>query len=158
MNRNIGGKMYTVEEFDKEKTKVMKYIMYKKRTEQEVKNKFQNTIQKDLLCDIISYIKEAGYLDDSDYVKRTVSEFMALKNLSSREIKYKLYTKGVKKDIIEDYFYNNSEEIDEYEKKSAQNIVVKKQTLMEKEEIEKYLLKKGYNEQIIKEVLECKNY
>jgi regulatory protein len=150
--------MYSIEEFDKEKTKVMNYIMYKKRTEYEVKNKFQNTIQKELLCDIISYIKEAGYLDDSDYVKRTVSEFIALKNLSSREIKYKLYTKGITKEIIEDYFYKNSDEIEEYERKSAQNIVIKKQNIMEKEDIEKYLLKKGYKEQIIKEVLECKNY
>jgi regulatory protein len=150
--------MYSIEEFDKEKTKVMNYIMYKKRTEYEVKNKFQNTIQNDLLCDIISYVKEAGYLDDSDYVKRAVAEFMVLKNLSAREIKYKLYTKGVPKDKIEDYFYNNSEEMDEYEKKSAQNIVTKKQATMEQEDIEKYLIKKGYKEQIIKEVLECKNY
>lgn len=56
--------MYSIEEFDKEKSKVMNYIMYKKRTEKEVKNKFQNTIQNDLLCDIISYVKEAGYLND----------------------------------------------------------------------------------------------
>jgi regulatory protein len=150
--------MYSIEEFDKEKTKVMNYIMYKKRTEYEVKNKFQNTIQSDLLCDIISYVKEAGYLNDNDYVERAVAEFMVLKNLSAKEIKYKLYTKGVPKDKIEDYFYNNSEEIDEYERKSAQNIVTKKQAIMEQEDIQKYLIKKGYKQQIIKEVLECKNY
>ena len=102
--------MYSIEEFDKEKSKVMNYIMYKKRTEKEVKNKFQNTIQNDLLCDIISYVKEAGYLSDSDYVRRAVNEFMALKNLSLREIKYKLYTKGVNKEAIEDYFYEHKEE------------------------------------------------
>jgi regulatory protein len=150
--------MYSIEEFDKEKTKVMNYIMYKKRTEYEVKNKFQNTIQSDLLCDIISYVKEAGYLNDNDYVERAVAEFMVLKNLSAKEIKYKLYTKGVPKDKIEDYFYNNSEEIDKYERKSAQNIVTKKQAIMEQEDIQKYLIKKGYKQQIIKEVLECKNY
>lgn len=150
--------MYSIEEFDKEKTKVMNYIMYKKRTEKEVKNKFQNTCASDLLCDIISYVKEAGYLDDRDYVKRAVNEFMALKNLSEREMKYKLYTKGVNKEAMEDYFYKHREEIEEYERKSAQNICVKKQSTMEKEEIESYLLKKGYKEQIIKEVLECKTY
>lgn len=107
--------MYTVEEFDKEKTKVMNYIMYKKRTEYEVKNKFQNTIQKDMLCDIISYVKEAGYLDDSDYVKRTVQEFMALKSLSIKEIQYKLLAKGIARDKIEDYIYENKEELQEYE-------------------------------------------
>lgn len=150
--------MYSVEEFDKEKSKVMNYIMYKKRTEKEVKNKFQNTIQNDLLCDIISYIKEAGYLSDSDYVRRAVNEFMALKNLSLREIKYKLYTKGANKEAIEDYFYEHKEDLEEYERKSATNIYIKKQSTMEKEEIENYLLKKGYKEHIIKEVLECKTY
>lgn len=150
--------MYSPEEFDKEKTKVMKYIMYKKRTQKEVKNKFQNTIQYDLLCDIIEYVKEAGYLNDKEYVKRAVAEFMALKNLSSKEIKYKLFTKGIEKEIIEDYFYEQEEEIEEYERKSAKAIILKKQQTLEKEEIENYLRKKGYKEQIIKEVLECKIY
>ena len=48
--------MYTIEEFDKQKSKVMNYILYKKRTEQEVKNKFQNTIQSELLYDIIEHM------------------------------------------------------------------------------------------------------
>ena len=145
--------MYTVEEFDKEKTKVMNYIMYKKRTEKEVKNKFQNTIQNDMLCDIIDYVKEVGYLDDNDYIKRAVLEFMTLKNLSIKEIKYKLYAKGVEKDKIEDYFYEHREELQDYEKKSAYNIFVKKQMLMERDEIAIYLTKKGYKEETIKEVI-----
>ena len=145
--------MYTVEEFDKEKTKVMNYIMYKKRTEREVKNKFQNTIQNDLLCDIISYIKEAGYLDDRVYVKRAVNEFMALKNLSAREMKYKLFTKGIDKDALEDYFYENKDEIEDYERISAEKIYIKKQSTMEKEDIQNYLLKKGYKEHIIKDII-----
>ena len=36
--------MYTVEEFDKEKTKVLRYILYKKRTENEVRTKFHDNI------------------------------------------------------------------------------------------------------------------
>ena len=48
--------MYTVEEFDKEKTKVLRYILYKKRTENEVRTKFQNTVEENLLDDIIDYL------------------------------------------------------------------------------------------------------
>jgi len=150
--------MYTIEEFDKEKSKVMNYIMYKKRTEYEVKNKFENTIQKDMLCDIISYVKEAGYLDDSDYIKRAVNEFMALKNLSIKEIQFKLFSKGINKDKLEDYIYANKEELEEYELKSATYIVAKKEKTMDKEDIKIYLMKKGYKQQTIKEVLECKTY
>ena len=54
--------MYTVEEFDENKTKVMSYILYKKRTEYEVRKKFCNTIEENMLEDIIEYIKEAGYI------------------------------------------------------------------------------------------------
>ncbi|MCI8353153.1 MAG: hypothetical protein HFJ58_06200 [Clostridia bacterium] len=144
--------MYTIEEFDKEKTKVMNYIMYKKRTEYEVKNKFENTIQKDLLCDIIAYVKDAGYLDDTDYIDRAVKEFIALKDLSLKEIEYKLLTKGIDRNKLEDYFYDNKEILEEYEVKSATNLVQKKQRTMEKEDIKMYLIKKGYNNQTIKEV------
>lgn len=146
--------MYSIEEFDKAKSKVMNYIMYKKRTEYEVKNKFQNTIQNDMLCDIISYVKQAGYLNDSEYIKRTIDEFMALKNLSAKEIKYKLLTKGINKEVLEDYFYIHKQEIQEYELRSAQKIVDKKIRNMEKDEIRQYLLKKGYKQEIVNEVLD----
>ena len=57
--------MYTIEEFDKQKTKVLKYILYKKRTEQEVRNKFSTTIDENMLEDIIEYLKEAKYINDN---------------------------------------------------------------------------------------------
>ena len=98
--------MYTIEEFDREKTRVLRYILYKKRSEYEVRNKFEKTIEPELLEDIIEYLKEAKY--------------------------------------IEDYMYENSEELKEYEIKSASNIIFKKSNSMEKEEIKQYLLKKGY--------------
>ncbi len=144
--------MYTIEEFDKEKTKVMNYIMYKKRTEYEVKNKFKNSIQKDMLCDIITYVKDAGYLNDTDYIDKAVREFTNLKDLSIKEIEYKLLTKGIDRNDIEDYIYNNKEMLEEYEVKSAISLLQKKQKTMEKEDIKIYLMKKGYNHQTIKEV------
>ena len=49
--------MYTVEEFDKEKTKVLKYVLYKKRSENEIRRKFEKEIGSDLLEDIIEYLK-----------------------------------------------------------------------------------------------------
>ena len=144
---------YSIEEFDKEKTKVMNYIMYKKRTEYEVKNKFSKTIEENLLHDIIEYVKEAGYLSDTEYIKRAILEFKALNNLSRKEISYKLYSKGISKELIEDYFSEHQEELYDYEMQSAQNIFNKKSITMETEEIKNYLRKKGYKEDIIKDVL-----
>lgn len=144
---------YSIKEFDKAKTKVMNYIMYKKRTEYEVKNKFSKTIEENLLHDIIEYVKEAGYLSDTDYIKRAILEFKALNNLSRKEISYKLYSKGISKELIEDYFSEHQEELYDYEMQSAQNIFNKKSITMETEEIKNYLRKKGYKEDIIKDVL-----
>ena len=136
--------MYTIEEFDKEKTRVLRYILYKKRSEQEVRTKFEKTIQEDLLEDIIEYLKEAKYINDKEYIEKTVNNFKILKNLSIREIQYKLMAKGLKRNDIEDYIYENREELEEYETKSASNIIYKKSASMEAEEIKQYLLKKGY--------------
>ena len=64
--------MYGIEEFDKQKTKVLKYIIYKKRTEKEIRNKFSNSIQEDLLEDIIEEQKERKYIDESRNTKSVV--------------------------------------------------------------------------------------
>ena len=146
--------MYTIEEFDREKTKVLKYILYKKRTEQEIKNKFGQTIEENLLEDIIQYLKEAKYINDKEYIQKTVNNFIALKNLSIREIQYKLIAKGLNKSDIEDYIYENQEDLQRYEIKSAQNIIYKKMTSMEQEEIKQFLLKKGYKSENISKALE----
>lgn len=145
--------MYTIEEFDQAKMKVLKYVLYKKRSENEIRKKFENSIENDLLEDIIEYLKEAKYINDKDYIDKTIKNFMALKNLSIKEIEYKLYSKGINKKDIEDYVSENNEELIRYEIKSAQNIVNKKNTTMEKQEIKQYLMKKGYKVDSIEEAL-----
>ena len=146
--------MYTIEEFDKEKTRVLRYILYTKRTAQEVRNKFSTTIDENMLEDIIEYLKEAKYINDKEFIEKTVNNFIALKNLSIREIQYKLSAKGIKKSDIEDYIYENQEELETYEIKSAANLIYKKSSSMEKEEIKQFLLKKGYKLENINKALE----
>jgi regulatory protein len=146
--------MYSMEDFDKQKTKVLKYIIYKKRTESEVRTKFQNDIDEQMLEEIIEYLKEAKYIDDLDYIERTINNFKILKNLSITELKYKLMSKGLNKNLIEDYFYENKEELTEYEIKSASNIIMKKRRDLEDAEIKVFLLKKGYKQDNINEAFE----
>lgn len=146
--------MYTVEEFDKEKTKVLKYVLYKKRSESEIRKKFEKEIEENLLEDIIDYLKEANYINDEEYIRKTINNFIALKNLSIREIEYKLYSKGIKKQDVEDYIYENKEELNKYEIKSAQNIINKKITSLEIEEIKQYLMKKGYKKENIETAIQ----
>lgn len=142
--------MYTIEEYDKEKTKVLKYVIYKKRTEREIRTKFKSIIEENMLEDILEELKENGYISDENYIERAVNEFIALKNFSIKEIKYKLMSKGISSDLVEDYVQKNEEELNEYEQKSADNIVLKKSVNMDETEIKQYLIKKGYTEEHIK--------
>ena len=141
------------EEFDKLKTKVLKYIIYKKRTEQEIKRKFSEE-DNELLEDVIEHLKEIGYINDNNYVERAVAEYINLNNLSLKELKYKLQAKGINVEVIEEYIYNHEEELEEYEINSAKNIIIKKQNSMEEQNILQYLLKKGYKMDLIRQAIE----
>ena len=145
--------MYNVEEFDKQKTKVLKYVLYKKRTEKEIKTKFSNSIEENMLDDIIQELKQNKYVSDENYVERAVAEYIALKNLSRKELKYKLASKGISMNLIDEYISNNEEDIENYERQSAENIAIKKSVNMDEIDIKNYLIKKGYKEENIKDAL-----
>ena len=130
--------MYTIEEFDRAKTQVLKYVMYKKRTLQEVKNKFASILEENLLEDVLQELQEIGYINDEQYIERAVNEYRALKNLSIKEIKYKLMAKGINAGEWESYYAKHKEDLQEYERKSAENIVLKKMSSMEEMEIKQY--------------------
>ncbi len=145
--------MYNIEEYDNEKTKVLKYALYKKRTIREIKTKFRSVIKEEMLEDIIQELEQNGYIGDEMYIKKAVHEYMALKNLSIKELKYKLSSKGIQNSLIEDYISENIEELEEYERKSAENITIKRAVNMDENDIRLYLMKKGYKEENIKEAI-----
>lgn len=148
--------MLNIEELEKKdnlKTKILKYIMYKKRTEEEVKRKFGNIDDHELLEELIDELKENGYINDNNYIERAIAEFINLKNLSLKELKYKLLSKGLKKNLIDDYFSQKSDELEDYEINSAKNIILKKKNSMEEQELIQFLLKKGYKIENIKQAI-----
>lgn len=167
--------LYTIEEFDQAKTKVLKYILYKKRTEKEVKQKFYSSVDENLLEDVIEELKQNGYLSDENYLERAVHEFLAINTLSMKEIRNKLYAKGIESDIIDSYFSKNAEILEGYEIQCAKKIILKKAQIetiedereisnkvkakkqveiINREEIENYLYKKGYSSENIKTAFE----
>ena len=145
--------MYSIQEFDKMKSKVLKYVLYKKRTEQEVRQKFSKELEQNILDDIIQVLKDNYYIDDYNYIQRAINEYIALKKLSIKEVKYKLYSKGIKSNIIDDYISKNIDVLQEYEYNSACKIVNKKRDSINEDEIRLYLLKKGYREENIQKAL-----
>ena len=146
--------MYTIEEYDNAKSKVLKYILYKKRSKQEVKNKFYNSIEEEMLNNIIEELEENGYIDDFNYVERAVNEYIALNNLSLKEVRYKLMAKGINSGLIDEYFLKYQERMQEYEVYSARNLIIKKEKQMDENTLMQFLLKKGYKSDNIRQAIE----
>ena len=140
---NFTNNLENAEKIEKLRNKMLQYILYKKRTETEIRTKFSNE-DENSVEDAIDYFKELGYINDSEYVKRAVKEFIALKKMSIKELEYKISQKGVSKNIIDEYICNNKEELLNYEINSAKSIIEKKRNDIDKNKIRDYLFKKGY--------------
>ena len=143
--------MNETQAFDKLKTQVLKYVLYKKRTEAEIRQKFSQS-EESMLDDVIQYLQENNYINDDIYIEKAINEFQKLKNMSIKEIEYKLLSKGITKDKIENYIYKHEEKLIEYELNSAQNLYIKKEKTMSKEDIILYLRKKGYTDETIRKI------
>ena len=141
-------KFEEIQKIEDFRSKVLKYILYKKRTENEVRQKFADA-NSDLLEDTIEYLKEQKYIDDEDYIRRAIDEFKALKTLSLKELKYKLVQKGINSNLVDDYICKNKDAMIKYEVSSCMKIINKKMQKMEIEEVKNYLYSKGYMSECI---------
>ena len=135
-------------EQDKLKSKILKYITYKKRTESEIRQKFAD-VDQDILDDVIEYFKAQNYINENEYIEKSIKEFLAIKSLSIKELTYKLLQKGVNKRLLDDYIVKTRETLVNYEIESAKKIILKKSSKMDLEEIKKYLYQKGYMSETI---------
>ena len=72
--------------------------------------------------------------------------------MSITELRFKLLNKGLDKNLIEDYIYNNKEDLLEYEINSAKGIITRQNK--EKKGMISYLMKKGYKRDSINEAYE----
>lgn len=136
---------------DRLRGKMLKYILYKKRTEMEVRQKFAEE-DENAVEDVIEYFKELGYIDDWNYIERSVQEFISLKSLSMKEISYKLCQKGVSKSLVEQYIMQHEEELLEFEKNSAKKIWNKKIQNGDENSVKDFLYKKGYQQETIQQI------
>lgn len=146
--------MYDLEELEKidtVKSKVLKYIMFKKRTEAEVRRKFAD-VDENILEEIIDDFKVNGYIDDKRYIEKVVKEYEALNKLSIIQMRYKIHEKGLEMSIIDDYISNHMEELLEYELKSAKVLYEKKKDKLDDNQIMQFLKTKGYKEQTLEQL------
>lgn len=125
--------------------KVMRYVLFKKRTENEVRNKCRLLkYDENKTEEIIDYLKEAGYINDKIYIQKYIANIKILKHVSKNEIRVDLMRRGIDIDWIDDALAE--ETLEEFELDSAIYLVNKKiragETL---EKVKKYLQNKGYS-------------
>lgn len=136
---------------DQLRSKILKYILYKKRTEREIRQKFKDENEQDVE-EAIEYLKELHYIDDWNYIERSVLEFVNLKSLSLKEIRFKLEQKGIDRRTLDCYIEKNEDELLEYEIESAQKIWNKKIKNTDKQKVEQFLYQKGYRQETVKAI------
>ncbi len=134
--------------------KLMRYVLFQKRSESEVRRKCkQLKYEEEYTDEVIAYLKEAGYIDDSLYVKKYIRNIQQLKHKSKSEIRFDLLNRGLSQDLIDSAL--ETEEMDEYEKKSAEYLIQKKIRIGEDtEKIKRFLLNKGYRYSIVSEAID----
>lgn len=126
--------------------KLMKYVVFKKRTEMEIRQKCKRLEYTDeYIEDIIQYLTENEYINDSRYVERYINNVLKLKKSSIFEMKMDLLRRGVKEEYIDSYIESHQTELEEFENDSARKIVEKKAQTTEIEKIKRYLRGKGYS-------------
>ena len=82
--------------------KAIRYIGISKKTEYEVRQKLKGLkIASSVIDEEIEYLKELGFIDDTDYVKSYIKQCYKMQNYSIYEITNKLLQKGIKASIIE---------------------------------------------------------
>ena len=96
--------------------KLMKYVIFKKRTEKEVRQKCQKLqYTEDYIDEVIEYLMGNSYINDKVYVEKYIQNIMRLKTSSIFEMKMDLLRRGVEEDYIEDYISKNLEDLEDFE-------------------------------------------
>ena len=128
--------------------KLVSYVLYKKRTISEVREKCKNLgLTEEDINEIIEYLIENGYLDDEKYVMKYILEVIKLKKKSRQEIKIDLIRRGINEQLIEKYL---TEELRIFEIKCAKELAIKKyKSCKDILKVKKYLMSKGYAREAI---------
>ena len=128
----------------------VKYISSKIKTEQQIKDYlYKKDFHAPTVNVVINKLKEYGVINDAKYAESYIN---SNPSFSRMKLKQKLYSFGVKKDLID----NLTEEIDDYDsclnnaKKYMKNKMITKEVT---EKLTRRLMSLGYNWEVVVKVL-----
>lgn len=121
----------------------IRYIGISKKTEFEVVKKLKGLkVASSVIDEEIQYLKELGYIDDTDYVKSYIRQCEKMQNYSIYEITNKLLQKGVKASIIDGEIEVLKES--DYEEKVIEKLINGKLKLYDEMKQKNYLYRRGF--------------
>lgn len=126
------------------------------KTEKEVRNHlYKNEIESSIVEDTISYLQEEKFLDDLQYAMYFSRDKLNINKYGKNKIKISLIEKGISSDNIEKALLDLPYEV-EYENLKTlaiRKIDSLKDSKNSQDKLIRHLLYKGYNYDLIKEVL-----
>lgn len=136
--------------------KVIKYAMYKMRTEQEVLRRFESEFQdisSKAFDEILKYLKDNNILNDEVFAKTFLEEAIKFKRNSKFELKMKLKEKGVSEEYIYKALDSLEEKLDNYEQDLVFKILNERRN-QDRQKVLNYLYRKGFDGINIRNALE----
>lgn len=133
----------------------LKYIGYKMRTENEVRDKLlKSGYNSDVIEKVMDFLIKYNYVNDYEYCMAFIRQCLKLNPLGKYGIKQKLKFYGVSDDIIESAVYDSDIDEEFYAKELLNKKMSKKEFLeSDLKKLQYFLLRRGFSYDIIKEVL-----
>jgi regulatory protein len=148
--------------------KALNFLSFRPRSEKEIRNYLsgkerpsfirkiipsEETIEK-----IISKLKEYKFLNDEEFAKWWIEQRTLIKPKAGRVIRMELKQKGIDKELVDELLKNEKESDFEKAKKLAEKRMPRYSKIKEKrkvfEKLGRFLVSKGFNYDIIKEVID----
>ena len=143
-------------DIERAKLKAIKFVLGKFKTKMEVRKKLNKEFDNDIIDEVLNFLEKNSYVDDRNYAIYFIEDKQKLNGYGKNKIKSLLIQKGISKQIIDEFIFDEDNEFE-----NALKMGVKKLNLLKNEEnrfkkkqkIINYLAYRGFSFDIIQKVL-----
>lgn len=143
-------------DIERAKLKAIKFVLGKFKTKMEVRKKLNKEFDNDIIDEVLNFLEKNSYVDDRNYAIYFIEDKQKLNGYGKNKIKSLLIQKGISKQIIDEFIFDEDNEFENALKmgikklnllKNEENIFKKKQKIIN------YLAYRGFSFDIIQKVL-----
>lgn len=143
-------------DIERAKLKAIKFVLGKFKTKMEVRKKLNKEFDNDIIDEVLNFLEKNSYVDDRNYAIYFIEDKQKLNGYGKNKIKSLLIQKGISKQIIDEFIFDEDNEFE-----NALKMGIKKLNLLKNEEnrfkkkqkIINYLAYRGFSFDIIQKVL-----